>query len=1444
MKKILRLSSWLSLLAWCVAIGLLVPLGLRAQTSSTDQDAAQAAAGQVKPEAGDNIYRIFNYSSQYANHALYERDGKLHCSNAVQAGDNAQYWQLIDQGDGKVALKNLATGHYVQSLNGTKNQQYQMGTSPNGFTIQANSKVTNTYAYDIRDTESLGLNCTELSNNAVYSWTFFDGTKDPNSLWVFKQVSKDQVDLDGLLAYGKLRIKSRRATNEVWNEGGSISYVDCTGRMVTDMTGAVSDNKGTCRMELAKTGDDAYRQVWLVEKGENGGFRFKNAYTNKYLNFNNTGDAKDFFIRWNPDNADGETYVNLAENANFSGKGLHYQTAYHVVMGWDVNASDYRGCDWLFEKVEDVTDDAIRALNDAKAGRLSAINTTDYIIIRNADGSVLTENLTSGAEQSVGRNTAQLNQVWKLEPVADKEGYYQIKNALTDHYVGISDFNTQVYNSTTGIDGGFKINALPDYSKYGSYWEFRPTGNPNNCMHRSSERILIWSTWGAVQASGSVWSFELANVTDEQMAAAKANYADGQKDQAAADAYTAALTTFFSDGACTTLKSEYQSMSDDALKTAMTEKGITSTTLQNIALKIKNNTWADWEKIFRVRTVEPYTNPDTWNSILHIGYVYTRLSNPTGIWGNANSVVYVFVGADIPDGASVHLRQVSKSDTQGESTQLKKGLNVVPVSTDAALYINYEVTTSDAADSKKWRDYPDLPIHIEGGVVDGYFDATREGLNTNEAWKQMVNAGLFKKPFAMMKGRNIIYQMNSTLTKQTIPEKMREIVDFWDWMIDVEHSLMAVNEYKERWHNVLGFYSCTYNYMFASSFGTYYNENTLSTILNYDLMAAGGGSLWGPAHEVGHIHQSLINMIGCTEISNNLFSQAVVHLNGKTSTRLNGRKFTDVANLYAAGTSWHDYNLWDRNTLYLKLYLYYEVQGFHPGLFCELFRQLRKDPLNHSKGSASNPTPASEDFLKFAVKVSDIVKEDLTEFFQAYGFFVPFNTRDIGDYGDYYTNCTQQMIDDAKAHMAKYANKPNGNILFVENHIKHEPAIDHNGNYLYDSAGNQILRTDYDNDDAVGKCGDVGSYSDYATGHYADGYTYIRSGNTITMKGQGAVGYKVYDNDGNLLYFSNCNSFDLPQTVADKLAAEGKSMVLKVAQPDGTDVTLPAADATTYALKVYHANALTADKSSTVYTDGTEQTLPVLTGNALAFIPADADQDNLPTTLTQATNIVNAADNTAYHVVLTDKADFYTPNAFTAQTLTYNRQNTAGYNSVCLPFAVSAADFGTNCKLEQFTAMSDNTIRFTSTTDEVAAGQPCLVYCPDDVTEWNLTKANATVVADPFDATDGNAALVGSFTNRAIGAGRYKLTADGSAFGITTVAGKVTAFRCYLQPATTSGAMQRLQVLHDGSTVTSVVALPTNSQTPAAIYDLSGRRLQQPLKSGIYIMNGRKVMVK
>ena len=71
---------------------------------------------------------------------------------------------------------------------------------------------------------------------------------------------------------------------------------------------------------------------------------------------------------------------------------------------------------------------------------------------------------------------------------------------------------------------------------------------------------------------------------------------------------------------------EYKTMSDDELASAMSG---CSSSLIDIAKKIKNSSWGNREKEFRVHTYEPYSNPEHWAEILNTK-IYSWLSNPTG----------------------------------------------------------------------------------------------------------------------------------------------------------------------------------------------------------------------------------------------------------------------------------------------------------------------------------------------------------------------------------------------------------------------------------------------------------------------------------------------------------------------------------------------------------------------------------------------------------------------------------------------------------------------------------------------------------------------------------------------------------------------------------------------------------------------------------------------
>ncbi len=1403
--------------------------------------------GESFPEAGETIYRIVNNSS--SSLAVYETGGSLSLIDYTNSdNDNSfgQYWKLVSQTDGTIALQNLLTGNYVQSLNGTKDATYKTGTDAYGFTIAYNANYTTSYKFDIRDTETLGFNC---ATNRVCSWTFYNGEDNANSLWMFRPVTlteaqqtalvtakaayKKEAALNAILTNGKVRIRTAR--NASTNSG-----------FFTNDAYYITDNGTTEQTQTLTSGEEENQQIWIVEAQSEGGYTFRNLSTGKYLDFRNSStSAKTLYVRYYPNNGTDEYYVNISANSDFSGDGkgsnggaIHAMGDGHDIVPWEPSAGT--GSNWTFESV-DMTDDAVREIFDGLAGNESALPTeATYFKVKNAHYGTFISYNASGSLSVDDSRSKDASQLWQLIPVSGSEGYYQIKNALSEKYISNSSVGSTQDDEAS--NNGFLVQRVTS-KRFTTVYNFILPTNTSNGLHASNGNIISWTA----EAGGSQWIIYSTDMTDDEIATQRTTMSEIATNISNAASDYEALQKFFDDALCTQLKSEYASLSDDDFTSQLTTAGVTSTTLQTLALKVKNNTWGMWEKTFRVRKAEPYANPDTWENILKIGNRYTNLTNPTGIWAKPYEVQYVFVGTDIPEGATLKLKSVPSAANQGyEVATLSKGLNAFYVTREGAYYIDYVVETSADDNSKKLADYATLDIRIEGGTVDGYFDATIDEIGTDTAWTQMNTDGLFQKGFIALKGTRFTFQYYTDWAKEIFNKTghVRELVDFWDWMLRLFHKEMGLDDYYDRWNCMDGFYHVESN-LYATTYGIYYADKN---ILNYDDLVSGKGDLWGPAHETGHNHQSLINLIGTTEISNNLFSQIAVHRNGVTSTRLNGRKFKDVADLYAAGTSWHDYNLWDRNTLYLKLYLYYEVAGYKPTFIRDLFTALRKDPCTKSTDE-SNPTPASEDFLKFAVKCCDVAQEDLSEFFEAYGFFVPFEKRMIDDYAHYWTYCTQDMIDEAKAKMQAYS-KPKGNILFIENHIKHEPAQDHDGNNLYDSDGNLILRTDYSDEDAVGKCGDIGSYSDYAAGNYADGYSYTVSDNTVTMTGNsGAVGYKVYDSEGNLLYFSNLNTFTLPESVVTKLNGDLSTMVVKAAQPDGTDVTLPNPSATVYTLKVYHADALTDDKSNTIYTDGTTSTLPVLEGNALAFIQPSTTKATLPETLTQAQNVVDATDETApvaYNVVLTDKADYYTPSAFTATTLTYTRSNTEGWNSVCLPFAITADDFGTDARLETLTALTETdgtvTLHFNAPAAAPEAGTACLVYCPEGTDTWTLTKSNATLVAKPVSTTIDGYSLNGSFVNSAIGAGHYKLNGSGTAMGVTTDEGCITAFRSYVSPLSSSASIRSLAVQHNDGTVSHIGEVILPSTAAPTIYDLTGRKVTKPAKGGLYIVNGRKVI--
>ena len=200
-------------------------------------------------------------------------------------------------------------------------------------------------------------------------------------------------------------------------------------------------------------------------------------------------------------------------------------------------------------------------------------------------------------------------------------------------------------------------------------------------------------------------------------------------------------------------------------------------------------------------------------------------------------------------------------------------------------------------------------------------------------------------------------------------------------------------------------------------------------------------------------------------------------------------------------------------------------------------------------------------------------------------------------------------------------------------------------------------------------------------------------------------------------------------------------------------------------------------------------------------------------------------------MTLTDTEDFSATGNFTATSLAYNRMLEAGgYHSLCLPFAIKKSDLPSGSKLFTLSAVGTDAVTLNEVDEEVAAGTPCFASVTSD---FNFgTMSNVAMVKD----VDNSGTVKGTFTNNdALGAGFYKLSSDGTYFGLTTDGATATAFRSYI--AAPAGVKTLNILLSDGTSITTALS----EEQPKVIYDLSGRRVEKATK-GLYIINGKKVM--
>ena len=209
-------------------------------------------------------------------------------------------------------------------------------------------------------------------------------------------------------------------------------------------------------------------------------------------------------------------------------------------------------------------------------------------------------------------------------------------------------------------------------------------------------------------------------------------------------------------------------------------------------------------------------------------------------------------------------------------------------------------------------------------------------------------------------------------------------------------------------------------------------------------------------------------------------------------------------------------------------------------------------------------------------------------------------------------------------------------------------------------------------------------------------------------------------------------------------------------------------------------------------------------------------------------------NGTAASVELTDANAFNAPEDFTATTVKLTRGVQKGINSFVLPFAATAEELGATQVATYDSYDKAAKIANFKTAADVAANTPFLTMdvAEDKVTDV-LNFGEKTIVATPESlGTD----FVGVYAKTNAN-GKYGINADGK-LQKGGEGAYVNAFHAYLN------VTDPVSVAFNGSTPTAINGVAADKVADTAVYDLSGRRVYGKLQKGLYIMNGKKVVVK
>ena len=660
---------------------------------------------------------------------------------------------------------------------------------------------------------------------------------------------------------------------------------------------------------------------------------------------------------------------------------------------------------------------------------------------------------------------------------------------LEYYFEGNTDIDYFIYhtNSGNGTFGKFDV-----YTQTKENTEYVHQGSYDFNMRNSPSIASLKTPVKATKVKFEVHSGKNGYVSCDEMQFFKKNKKNTLEEQ---------LLTVFTDITCSEIKPDVTQEQIEALPEFFIQT----------ASALKDDSYNKWEKEFRIREYCPYSSADEWADKL-MTRKYGDLDNPTGIYVNEGDEVVVLVGNT--HGQSISIQNIgeetskgyAQTSVNGDIYPLKEGVNKLTAKQTGMLFVMYNTNIQNP-------DAQPIKIHIPlgGGKVCGFFSLKEH--QTNEKYKELIDKADYK--YFCVIGNAIILYFHHKQLKAAVPYDILSSNELWDNMIQWQQELMGIEDvHPKQMNNHIFAISPEGGYMWASEGRIGFVYTVLGDILRKSYLMASRNS-WGPAHEIGHVHQGAINWASTTESSNNLFSNYTIYKFGQNCSRgtelavpeyaANVKKATLVFRRCVENKAWCDFGTDYQGEdpemharMNWQLWNYYHRCGYNPQFFPTLFKLMRENRV-----STQDP---GENQMMYARMACRAANENLTDFFERWGFFVPISMK-VNQYGTYNYIVTDAMIKETKEFMKQFP-APKHAFYYLEDRKKGDPGLDTTPP-------------------------DVGYFTQFAEDmKITKQITYTISGHQVNVQnGEQAVAFEIKEND-NLKYFGTSFQFEVPNTIS------------------------------------------------------------------------------------------------------------------------------------------------------------------------------------------------------------------------------------------------------------------------------------------------------------------------